>query len=370
MKHLLNPFSFTLSRYLSGRYLLTLLYFLICLLALIYTLDLVELLRRAGKNDNVPLTVVLIMGLFKLPEVGQVILPFAILFSGMYTFWTLTKQYELAVIRAAGLSVWQFLLPILTVGFLCGVVHITMINPLSALLLDRFEHYETKYLGSQRNLISVFQNGFWIREKETKAGEVILHAQKINPENWQLQTVTGLAFNQEGTMTSRLDAEKAKLIDGYWLFENVHITQKGFENQKKDFYRLSTSLTRQDIEESFSNPETISFWNMPAFIETLEATGFDSTQLRIHYNYLLSFPLLFVSMILLAAAVSFQQPRSSYTFLMVVTGISLGVLIFFLSSYLQALGSSGQISPSLAAWAPAIITFLLGLTALLTLEDG
>ncbi len=370
MKHMLRPFSFTLAQYLSKRYLVTLLSFLGILLALIYMIDIIELLRRAGKQDNVPLIVVLQMGLFKLPDVGQVILPFAILFSGMYTFWGLTKQYELAVMRAAGLSVWQFLLPIIMVGFLCGVLHVSLINPLSTLLLDRFEQYETKYLGSQRHLISVFQSGFWIREKETKAGEVILHAEKINPESWQLQNVMGLAFNETNSNTSRLDAEQAKLEDGYWLFKNVHITQKNADNIVRDTYKLPTTLTKKDIEESFANPETISFWNMPAFIRTLEATGFDSTKLRIHYHYLLSLPLLFVSMILLAASVSFQPPRSAYTLIMVVMGIAMGMVVFFLSSYLQALGISGQISPVLAAWAPALITFLLGLSALLTFEDG
>lgn len=370
MKMMLNPISLTLSRYLSGRYLYTLLTFLGVLLAIIYMLDIVELLRRAAKHDDVPLAVVLQMGLFKLPEVGQVILPFAILFSGMYTFWGLTKQYELAVIRAAGLSVWQFLLPILFVGFFCGVIHVTIINPLSALLLDRFEQYETRYLGSQRNLISVFQNGFWIREKETKAGEVILHAQKINPETWQLQNVIGLAFNEQDSHTSRLDAARASLEDGYWVFEDVHITQRGAENELRDTYRLRTSLTKKDIEDSFANPETISFWNMLSYIKTLEATGFNSTQLKIHYHYLLSFPVLFISMILIAAAVSFQPPRSAYTFILIIAGIVIGIFVFFLSSYLQALGSSGQISPALAAWSPAIITFLLGLSALLTIEDG
>ena len=193
---------------------------------------------------------------------------------------------------------------------------------------------------------------------------------RLIPENWQLQNVMGLAFSETDSNTSRLDAETARLDDGYWVFENVHITQKGADNQLRDTYKLATDLTKKDIEESFSNPETISFWNMPAFIRTLEATGFDSTQLKIHYHYLLSLPILFMSMILLAAAVSFQPPRSSYTFIMILAGIGLGLLIFFMSSYLQALGSSGQISPPLAAWSPAVITFLLGLTALLTLEDG
>ncbi|MCB9979686.1 MAG: LPS export ABC transporter permease LptG [Rhodospirillales bacterium] len=366
----MKSFPPTLSRYLAGRYLMTFVYLLAALLALIYLLDLVELLRRAGKQENVPLGVVLEMGLFKLPEVGQVVLPFAILFSSMFTFWALTKRYELAVIRAAGLSVWQFLLPIVAVGFLCGVLHVTAINPLSAFMIGKFEQYETRYLGRQKNLVSVFKDGFWIRERETRAGEVILNAEKINPETWEFQNVMGLAFDESGTLSGRMDAASARLEPGYWVFSHAHIAQPGRENKTFDTYKLPTDLTHKDIEESFANPETISFWKIPAYIKTLEATGFDSTSLKIHFHYLLSLPLFFTSMILLAASLSFRSPRSGYTLVMTVTGIALGILVFFLSSYLRALGASGQLSPELAAWTPALITTLFGLTALLTLEDG
>ena len=40
------------------------------------------------------------------------------------------------------------------------------------------------------------------------------------------------------------------------------------------------------------------------------------------------------------------------------------------ASFLKALGISQQIPVALAAWSPAMITLLLGASALFTLEDG
>jgi lipopolysaccharide export system permease protein len=363
---------FILSRYLARQYIFTLLGLLGILLAIIYLLDTVEILRRAGKRDDVlvPITLILQMGFLKLPEATQVILPFAILFSGMFTFWSLSRRYELAVIRSAGLSVWQFLLPIISVGFLCGVLYITLSHPLGAMFLGRFEQLETRYLGAQHNLVSVFQDGFWIRERESEDGQILLNAEKINLKDWSFSTVMGLAFNAEGRLISRLDANRAELRDGYWFFEDVHITQRGSPDTYRDSFELPTTLTRDDIEESFASPETIPFWQIPSFIRILEATGFNSTRLRVHFHYLLALPLMFTSMILLAAVVSLRPPRSHRNLTMACVGVGLSVVIFFLSSYLQALGSSQQLSPVLAAWSPACITFLLGLSAILTLEDG
>ena len=76
-------FPSTLSRYLGRTYILGFLSLLAVLLGIVYLFDTVELFRRASKFSDVPLPLVLQMGLLKLPEVGQIILPFAVLFSAM-----------------------------------------------------------------------------------------------------------------------------------------------------------------------------------------------------------------------------------------------------------------------------------------------
>jgi lipopolysaccharide export system permease protein len=361
--------SLTLNRYLGRTYLLNLLFMIVGLLSIIYLFDTVELLRRAAKKDNVPLSLILQMGLFKLPEVGQMILPFAVLFSAMFTFWNLTRRYELIVVRSAGFSVWQFLAPVLGLGILLGIIQMGMINPLGAMLVTHYERLENTHLNSGKNTITHFKDGFWLRQIEEDQSYAILHSEKIDLANWVLRDVMVLFYDADHHFVRRLDSEQASLEEGLWKFENVKMNE---DNKTRDIplVALPTSLTASEIEDSFSSPKTMSFWNLPGFINNMEDTGFDATRLRIYFHSLLSQPLMFVAMILLAACVSLRPPRMRGTLTMVVAGIFIGFIVFFMSSFLQALGASKQIPVVLAAWSPAVIATLCGVAVIFSLEDG
>ena len=376
--------TYTLSRYLAIRYVINLLVLLGTLLGLIYLFDVIELLRRSGKADGVSTGLVLEMALLKLPEVGQMLFPFAILFSAIFTFWQLTRRYELIVLRASGFSVWQFLMPVLLCAMATGIILITIINPIGAVLISKFEHLERTYLSRQENQIAVFQEGLWLRQsiliddgktaedggKSLTPGYVILHAQKIKQPDWVLQNVTALYFTTNNDFFQRVDSKSATLEGGFWIMNDAVIHRSLLEPQRMDIYSLPSNLSVQDIEESFSSPRSMSFWKLPSYIRTLEQTGFDAARLKVYYQNLLSLPVMFMAMILLAATVSLRPPRASGTFLMVCLGVFMGFIIFFLSNYLQALGSSQQIPVFLAAWSPALICLLLGLSVLINLEDG
>jgi lipopolysaccharide export system permease protein len=55
---------------------------------------------------------------------------------------------------------------------------------------------------------------------------------------------------------------------------------------------------------------------------------------------------------------------------MTLVGLGAGVLLFFASNLVAALGLSRAIPVHLAAWSPATITALLGATILFHQEDG
>lgn len=363
-----------LSRYLARRYFFNLLLMLGALLAIVYLFDTVELLRRAGKQEDVTLPLILKMGLLKLPEVGQMILPFAILFSAIFTFWQLTRRLELVVVRAAGFSVWQFLSPVLFVAVAFGILQITAINPVGTVLLSKFEQMENYYLANNRSHVSLFEEGFWLRQDVTdnagSQGYAIIHAGTIKMPDWRLQDVMALFFDGQDNFRQRIDAPAAGLQNQSWVFYDPAITRHDGTVTAPPDYSLPTSLTGQEIEESFASPDAISVWRLPAFIRMMEATGFDATRLKIHFHALLAQPLLFASMILLAAAVAMRPPRFRGTMMMIVAGILIGFITFFMASFLQALGASQQIPSVLAAWSPALVMFLLGLAAMLNLEDG
>lgn len=361
----------TLSRYLSRLYFLNFLGLMGLLLGIVFLFDTIELLRRANKHDDVSSSVVVMMSLLKLPEMANVIAPFTVLFAALYSFWQLSKRSELVILRSAGISVWQFLLPIILTAVSVGVVMVTVINPLSSIFYTQYSSMEKSHLEKESaSVIAVFEQGLWLRQELDERGYAIFHAETIEPD-WRLRDVMVLSFDKANNFTTRMDAPTAELKKGKWLLKDVSENKStGRVSKRLESVSIPTTLTPQDIEESFSSPQAMGFWKMPSFIQTLEATGFDSTRVRIHFQSLLSQPLLYSAMILLAACVALRQQRQGQTFLFVTIGVLTGFIIFLMSNFLQALGSSHQLPVFLAAWSPALIASLIGATILLTLEDG
>src|SRR5215212_7712356 len=101
----------TLGRYLSTQFLRTILMVFGTVFALVYTIDFVELMRRAGDAEGASAGQMARLALFRTPAVAEQILPFAVLFGSMAALLQLSRKLELVVARAAGISAWQFLQP-------------------------------------------------------------------------------------------------------------------------------------------------------------------------------------------------------------------------------------------------------------------
>ena len=112
----------TLSVYIGRNFLFWIAVVLSGLLITVLLFDTIELLRRAAGRPAASFEVVVTMALLRLPELAQQLMPFVLLFATMLTFWRLTRSHELTVVRAAGVSVWQFLFPAVTLALVVGAV--------------------------------------------------------------------------------------------------------------------------------------------------------------------------------------------------------------------------------------------------------
>lgn len=363
----------TLSRYIAAAYAKNMVFLLGILLGIIFLFDMVELLRRAGGSDDVHFSVLFQMGLLKLPEVGQRLIPFAILFSAMFTFWQLSKRYELIVMRSAGFSVWQFLAPVIVVAVAVAILQVMLFNPVGAAMLGKFKQMEVDYIKSSvTSQIAFFDEGLWLRQDMENSGEyAVFHASGMEQSDWSLQNVMFLQFDENNNFLFRMDSPSARLEPGNWVFSDVTVHEAGESSGRKEQQIIiPTALTIEEIEDSFSSIDTMSFWSLPRYIATLEATGFDASRLKVHYQSLWAQPFMLAAMVLLAATVSLRPPRQRGAFMIIAIGVFIGFIVFFLSSFLQALGASNQIPTPLAAWSPSLICLLLGVSALMNLEDG
>jgi lipopolysaccharide export system permease protein len=335
-----------------------------------FLLDYIELIRRGGPRLQATLWLLFEMAALKLPHTAQEVLPFAILFGTMLAFWRLTRNNELVVVRAAGVSVWQFLSPALLVALLIGIVAVTVFNPIASFCEAAYEKLEGHILRQGSDPLALSDTGLWLRQSDQRGNQIIIHAGRIASRKMILDPVTLFFFNELTQFTSRVDAESARLDKGSWLIENGVRWLPNEPPQPFPELRLATTLTPRKIEESFASPDTMSFWDLPGFISLLEKSGFPAQRHRLHFNVLLARPFLLCAMVLIAATFSLRMQRRGGATLMIVGGVISGFLLYFLSDVVFALGISAKVPVTLAAWIPTGVSLIFGVSMLLHLEDG
>ncbi len=360
-----------LSLYIGRQFLVSFLGLFALFLLIILLFDSIELLRRAAGFPELGFAEIMEMALLKLPFLGQEAFPFAVLFGGMAAFWRLTRSNESVVTRAAGVSVWQFLLPVVFISFLLGVLQITILSPVASSMLTRFEQLQATKLEGHSSFLSISNSGLWLRQAGDR-GQSVIHAKSVLPSerNVELRDVIVFLYEGQDTFIERVNAKSAVLEDGFWRLRNAWIYVPESPSKQVDNYWLATDLTAGRIQDSFAPPETLSFWALPPFISTLEKAGFSALRHRLYFHSLLAAPFLMCAMILVAAVFTLRQTRRGGTAFIVCGGVFSGFALYFFSEVVFALGLSDSIPVTLAAWTPSGIALLLGATILLHLEDG
>ena len=358
----------TLTGYIARQYLFWFGTFFFAIVAIIFLATIVDLLDRLATKE-VSLAVTLKMAALKLPYLSQEVMPFTILFAAMATFWRLTRSHELVVARAAGVSVWQFLLPVLGSSVLIASLAVSALNPFASALLARYERLEASYIRNEQSMLAVSESGLWLRQVDG-AGQSVIHAERVTPGSVALQQAIVFRYAEDDRFTDRIDAREAQLQDGRWLLLDAWLSRPGEASRFHERFELPTNLTVDKIQESFAPPETIAFWQLPRFVKLMQAAGFSATPHRLQFHRLLALPMLFAAMVLLAATFSLRPQRRGRVGLVIMAGMLTGFLLYFLSNFVFAIGLSGTIPVVLAAWTPAGVSLMLGVAMLLHLEDG
>lgn len=364
-------FPTTLFGYIGRQFLLWFFASFALILGVVFLGDLVELMRRAAGLQGVTLEILAQMALLKLPFNAQEVMPFAVLIGSILALRQMTRNQELVIARAAGVSVWQFLAPAVAAAFVIGVSGVALFNPVAARMQRDYTQFDNRILRKMGDSPLLTTKGLWLRQRDAQGVEAVIHGDREAGATLVLDHATFLFFDGHEQVTRRIDAERALLDNEHWVLFNAWDWHPG-DHAAAATARLdiASDLTTQKIEQSFASPETISFWALPSFIELLERSGFSAQRHRLYFDSLLARPFLLCSMVLIAAIFSLRMQRRGGTTTMLVGGIASGFILYFLSDVAFALGSSATIPVVLAAWTPAGVSTLLGATILLHLEDG
>ena len=359
----------TLSRYFGLRFLNSVLVVFAGIFALVTLIDYIEMMRRAGDIPNVSAVLVAKTSIYRVPQVVERILPFCVLIGAMSCYLNLSRRLELVIARSAGLSAWQFVTPALGVAFVLGIVATTIYNPVSAILQERSKRFESELFGQTANALRQSGGTFWVSQR-TDDGQAIINAVSSRDQGINLSGVSIFAFDNDGRFKQRIEARAAVLEPGAWRLRDARVYALGVLPTIQSEYRLKTSLTPEQVRESFATPETVPFWELPQYIQIAEHAGLAASGYRLQLQKLLARPFLLAAMVLLAAAVSLRFFRFGGVQKMVLSGVAAGFLLYVLSKVTEDLSKAELMHPVAAAWLPVLVGGVTGFIALLYQEDG
>ncbi|MGB0314421.1 MAG: LptF/LptG family permease [Parvibaculales bacterium] len=330
--------------------------------------DFLEMLRFANRF-NLGADTAFNFTLHRLPLLLMDFLPFIFLFGSVFCLLRLSQAQELAVIRAAGLSVWQFLKPLLVFTFLLSILIVLAIEPIGAHLHNRYTDRQAE-LTSQKSGLSFSTGGIWFRET-TENGSYISRAQEIDDtEAGRLLGLEIMVLNTNGAFDSRITAPSGEIGNGIFRLSQATIYRGSALPETVAQFDLPTGLVAESLADSFANARIINIWQLPGYISAAGNSGIDVTRHQVRFQSLLALPILLMAMVMVAACFSLPTGRMFSTGQTIGMSVLSGFALFLFNDFIVLMGELNLMPALLASWTPASIALLLSISYLLTTEDG
>ncbi len=299
----------------------------------------------------------ILLTIFIVPSFLYNMLPFIILISGLWFFLKIRKTDEITAMKISGMSNLSVILIPSIVSILIGIFFVTSINPITSLLVKKYEIVKGSFDRDKDYLAAITKNGIWIKEKKY-GGHNIIRSSFLKGNN--LMNVTIYEFDTNNNFKKRIEAKSANISFPEWKLKKVNIIDKNGKTISEDLENISySSIYNIDkIKSLYSNLETISFWDIGNEIELLEERGYSTRQIETKLQRSLAFPFFLLAMILLSGVFTLGTNLKENNFIYVFFGIISCVLIYFFNDFSAALGRTEKLAVEIAVWMPILIIFI------------
>ena len=344
---------------------------LVVVASLIFLVDYIGISKATGTRTD--LSGVSIIGLIleKSPSSILVLLPFAFLFGSIFAFVSMNRRSELIAMRAAGVSAWRFVLPAAVLAFAFGLLTITVLNPVASVLQDKYEQSAANF--DDTAPLTGGGSGFYLRQGDNQK-QIVIRADSADPVRARLVHATFWTYDIDANgvpvFASRDDAAEAILRPGSWQLRDAWEAHVGQPSLHDETLSIPTNLDPAHAFQRLVSTQSVPFWELPGLIRRNTLAGSPTTMYQLKLHQLLSTPLMFAAMSMLGAVFSLRLMRLGGMTQLVVSGVSLGFVVFFVNQLFSSMGKADLIPVSLAGWSPAVLALLSAMTLLVYTEDG
>ena len=349
----------TLDRYVAGAYLKV---FGIASLALVSVFYISMFTELAGDLFRSAETARLLLPycIYATPQIVYYVIPLATLIATLVTIGVFTKNSEIVVMKACGVSLYRAAAPLLV----AAVVSTATVYALQEQLLaeaNRRADGIRRIIRNEPAESAEPLNRLWVMSRtgaiynygSVDAARRLLRNLTVfefDPAEWKIRRRT---FAREASNASAMDRSRYD-----WVAQGGQI----WDFPRRDAARLLLAFERISVPleplEYFNldapDAERMTYRELDRYITDLRTSGISVTPYVVALRRKLSFPFVTIIMTLIAVPFGVTTGRRGAWY-----GIGVGIGLAFgywtMLSVFGALGKGGAIAPLLAAWAPNVL---------------
>jgi LPS export ABC transporter permease LptG/LPS export ABC transporter permease LptF len=347
-----------LDLYVARTYVRMLMLCVVGIMGLFYISTFLDKSDKLFKGE-VTLALLLQYLFWETPQFLCYIIAIAVLLSAIITIGLLTKNSELIVMRACGISLYRTAVPLLVFAVLASAVLFTFEERVLAASNRRADYLNHIIRGGSPQTFDVL-NRNWLVGRD---GE-IYHYQYFNPRTRELNVLSVFRFDPKTLqLTERLYATQAVYHPSGATDPDPWIATGGWRRglnadgvtRYEPFSTLRVPLEPAEyFQTQAPEPDRMNFAQLRSYIEELKASGYTVTEHEVALQRKFAFPLVTIVMTLIAVpfAVTTGKRGAMYG---IGVGIVLALVYWTGISVFAAFGASGLMPPGLAAWAPNLL---------------
>jgi len=327
---------------------------------LIFFSDLIEQFRKST-NKDVPINIIFKLTFLNAPSLMFSTIPIVVFFSTIFCYLKLIRNSEYIVMGSSGISSLQLTKSPILFFFFISLIFVFVVNPLSAVFQKEFQDLDYKYIKRIDRLTSVSKNGIWLMQENTTGITNIIYAKSIEDEGATLIDFMLLEYGQDDELKGRIDGKVAKLGKEKWLMNKLLLTKQNEVPVYHDYYEYNAYIDKEDIKNSLSAPEMMSFIQLGSFIYILEKLGYSANDYKIYFYNILLMPFVVISFVFLANSIITDIKQNDKFTKIVIASFILVFIYYFVSNLMNTLGSNAKIPPLLSTLITPILLFFISI---------
>ena len=360
------PLPRVLDIYISREYLRLVVLGLLGLLAIFYISTFIDLADKLFRGEST-WAMLWRYFYFRTPQFVFYVIPMSVLVSTLVTIGLFTKNSELLVMRACGISLYRAALPLLVCGVLASGVlffmqeRVLVTSNREADKLERtIRHWPEATTAFNRRWMvgtggEMYHYDFF-DQRSNRFSNLLVY--RLDEEKWRPQAV--VRANDAVFVAPKAPGVESRAWSARLGWSREFTAGKSSSEEQPDV-KYETFVERELTLEPASyfksdelNAELMTYGQLSQFIDRMNASGANVVPQRVVLARKVAFPFVTVIMTILAVpfAVSTGRHGSMYG---VGIGIALAITYIVAMSISGALGQGGALPPLLAAWAPNIL---------------